>query len=108
MVESIRMLGAYPNSGRISRCTSGCNKFCPHLNLWPGPLSPTPACYALLSIPPCCPLYINVDRVLREEGGGGVEEGSRVTCVETNGVKFILNTAFSFVVCTNLPLIVYV
>ena len=25
--------------------------------------------------------------MLREEGGGGVEEGSRVVCVETNGVR---------------------
>ena len=35
----------------------------------------------------CCLLYISEDRVLREEGGGGVEEGSRVTCVETSGVR---------------------
>ena len=26
--------------------------------------------------------------MLREEGGGGVEEGSRATCVETNGVRY--------------------
>ena len=38
----------------------------------------------LLSIPPCCPLYISEDRVLREEGGGGVEEESSVTCVENS------------------------
>ena len=25
--------------------------------------------------------------MLMEEGGGGVEEGSRVTCVEINGVR---------------------
>ena len=35
--------------------------------------------------------------MLREEGGGGVEEGTRVTCVETNGVRSdcILKTAGS-------------
>ena len=27
--------------------------------------------------------------MLREEGGGGVEEGSRVICVNTNGVRYI-------------------
>ena len=26
--------------------------------------------------------------MLREEGGGGVEEGSRAICVETSGVKY--------------------
>ena len=62
-------------------------KFTPHPNLRPGPLSPTPACYPLLSIPPCCLLYISEDRVLTEEGGGGVEEGSRVTCIVTSGVR---------------------
>ena len=62
------------------------NKFTPHPNLRPGPLSPTPACYPLLSIPPSCLLYVGEYRVLREEGGGGVEEGRRATCVESNGV----------------------
>ena len=82
------MLGAQPNCGRVSR-TAVSNKFTPHPNLCPGPLSPTPACYPLLSIPPCCLLYISEDRVLREEGGGGVEEGSRANCVDTNGVRYI-------------------
>ena len=50
------------------------------------PCPPTPACYPPLSIPPCCLLYISEDRVLGEEGGGGVEEGSRVTCVKNNGI----------------------
>ena len=27
--------------------------------------------------------------MLREEGGGGVEEGGGVTCVETSGVRYI-------------------
>ena len=31
--------------------------------------------------------------MLREEGGGGVEEGSRVTCVETSGVRDRLSLA---------------
>ena len=29
--------------------------------------------------------------MLREEGGGGVEEGTRVVCVETSGVRDILS-----------------
>ena len=61
------------------------NNVIPHQNLWPGPLSPTPACYPLLSILPCCLLYISEDRVLREEGGGDVQEGNSVTCVYRNG-----------------------
>ena len=28
--------------------------------------------------------------MLREEGGGGVQEGNRVTCVETNGVWYVV------------------
>ena len=28
--------------------------------------------------------------VLREEGGGGIEEGSRATCVESSGVRSII------------------
>ena len=51
------------------------------------PIPPTPACYPLLSIPSCFLWYISEDRVLREEGGGGVEEGNRITC-GTNDVKY--------------------
>ena len=35
--------------------------------------------------------------MLREEGGGGVKEGSRVTCTESNGIRYtrtILSIAF--------------
>ena len=85
MVESIRKLVASPKCGRVSS-TAVYNKFTPHPNLRPGPLSPTPACYPLLSIAPCCLLYISEDRVIREEGGGGVEEEGGVTWVEINGM----------------------
>ena len=38
--------------------------------------------------------------MLKEEGGGGVEEGSRVTCVESNGVRYWCYSIDG--VCTNL------
>ena len=81
------MLGAWHNCGRVSS-TGVYNKFTPHPNLRPGPLSPTPTCYPLLSILPCCLLYISEDIVLREERGGGVEEEIRITCIKTSGVRY--------------------
>ncbi len=59
------------------------NKFTPHPNLRPGPLSPAPAHYPLLSVPPRCLSYISEERMLRHKGGGDVEEGGGVTCVKT-------------------------
>ena len=46
--------------------------------------------------------------MLREEGGGGVEEGSRVTCVEIVGVMwrivvYLIDCFYHFGICTNLP-----
>ena len=40
--------------------------------------------------------------MLREEGGGGVEEESRVIWVESNRIGNVLLLAFHGV-CTNLP-----
>ena len=78
------------------------NNVIPHQKIWLGPLPPTPACYPLLSISPCCLLYISEDRVLREEGGGGVEEGNTVTCVYGNGWR-IVSIMYVCSVCANLP-----
>ena len=38
--------------------------------------------------------------MLKEEGGRGVEEGSRVTCMETSGDRYVLTITFmSFIEC---------
>ena len=77
-----------PIVAELYSSTVACNNFLTsHPNLWPGPLSPTAACYPLAFIPPCCSLFISEDRVLREEGDGGVEEEIRVTCVEISGIR---------------------
>ena len=76
MVQSVRTVDVQPNCGKVSS-TAVCNNFTPLPNSWPGPLSPTPACYPLLSISPC----VSEDRVLGEEGRGGIEVGSSITCM---------------------------
>ena len=50
---------------------------------------------------------IGEDRVLRKEGGGGVEEGSRATCVKNKGVRYHIVSRHNGVY-TNLPLLVHV
>ena len=45
--------------------------------------------------------------MLRKEGGGGVEEGSRATCVKNKGVRYHIVSRRNGVY-TNLPLLVHV
>ena len=61
--------------------------------------------------PVCMTCYITCniseDRVLRKEGGGGLEEGSRVVCVKNKGVRYHIVSRRNGVY-TNLPLLVHV
>ena len=100
MVESIKTVVAKSNRSRGRSAASQIKLIVPKPNLRLDCLSPTPACYPLLSIPSCCLLYISDDRVLREEGGGGVEKESRATCVETSSVRYWCYSIYG--VCTNL------